>query len=545
MRQVKCPDCRALLQLRDGITGNVRCPKCGASIGLEDDIPVVGAEPAKPRAPRPALKHSVSEKPGGGRGPVPPPVVGPADESRRRPRREEPRSTGPNVLLLVLGLVAAVLLLVCGGGGIIGYVVWDRASSGGKNVTLAPVTSRSPGPVFAPPGFAPDGPPPGMPPDFRKRMDDAMRGMPDGFLGGDNAKPVKLPALPPAIPIGVAPLPGDKHAIDLPDRVVRVASAGGGRFMVFAFANEKKVGVFDLNDLKINYVDLPESDVWVAGAMNRFAVYLPAAKKLRRYNLLDRKQEKERACDPEAEITSFAMGSASNGPLLLVAGQPLSRMCRFFDLDNLEPMNIPAKDFLSRLEDAQDLYWPAANGRYFGCCWSNDGGGLKLSAMSIEAGIMERIDGHTHTWFVAPFADGKYVATGGGGILSRDLKSVNDVPFSAEQGINLTYMFVPAQSGPYYMHVQTGGTRPGQDGGIDNKAGTIVFYALGSRNPLRTLNDVPVPVNEWPDRQELRDYQSITLPRGVQFSPEAKALIIIPPSRDKLHLYRVDLKKKN
>src|SRR5262245_27272337 len=110
MRQVKCPDCRALLQVRDGLTGDVRCPKCGAPIELED-IPVVGAEPATPRAPRPALKHSVSEKPDAGRRAVPPPVVSPTDdEPRRRPRREEPRSVGPNVLLLVLGLVAAVLL---------------------------------------------------------------------------------------------------------------------------------------------------------------------------------------------------------------------------------------------------------------------------------------------------------------------------------------------------------------------------------------------------------------------------------------------------
>jgi hypothetical protein len=544
MRKVKCPDCLALLQIRDGLTGDVRCPKCGAPISLVEDIPVVGLEPTMPRAPRPALKHSVSEKPVGGRAAMPPPIATATDdEPRRRKRREELRSTGPSVLLLVLGLVVAVLMLTCIGGAIIGYVVWDRASTGGKGVTLAPVTSRSPVPGFAPPAFGPDGAPPGMPPDLRQRMDDAMRGMPGGFFDGNNTKPVKLPAMPPAMPIGIAPLPADKHAIDLPDRVVRVASGGGGRFMVLAFAGEKKVGVFDLNNLKINYVELPESDVWVAGGMNCFAVYLPTAKKLRRYNLLDRKLEKERDYEPNAEITSFCMGCASNGPLLLVAGPPLSRECHFFDLDTLEPREIPVKDIFTRPADPCNRYWPAANGRYFGSCWADEGSGLKPSGLSIESGHVERIDGHSHTWFVAPFADGKYVCTGGGGVLSRDFQGVNDVPHSAVHGINITHMFVPAQSGSYYMHVQTGGPRGGPDDGIENKAGTVVFYALGNRQPLLTLTDVPVPRNEWPDREELAGYQSISLPRGVHFSPEAKALVVVPPSRDKLHLYRVDLKK--
>src|SRR2546430_1348621 len=141
-----------------------------------------------------------------------------------------------------------------------------------------------------------------------------------GDFAGGEAKPVKLPDLPAAIPIGIAPLPGDKHAIDLPDRVVRVASGGGGRFMVLAFGGVPKVGVLDLNDLKIHYVDIPEADVWVAAGMNRFAVYLPAAKKLRRYNLLDRRLETTIDFRPPPEVSAFCMGSASAGPLLVAAG---------------------------------------------------------------------------------------------------------------------------------------------------------------------------------------------------------------------------------
>jgi hypothetical protein len=377
-------------------------------------------------------------------------------------------------------------------------------------------------------------------------MDDAARGMgPAPIPAFGEAKPVKLPDLPAQIPIALAPLAADTQTIDLPDRVQRVASGGGGRFMVLAFGGEKRIGVLDLNDLKLSYIDVPEADGWVAAGMNRFAVFLPQAKKLRRYNLLDRKLEKERDFNPPPEVSSFVMGSASNGPLLVAAGPVMRRECRFLDLETLEAMPFQGKDIFSQPTDPCNRYWAAANGRYFGCCWADgDSNGLKLSGMSIEKGIIERIGDHGHTWYCAPFADGKNVATGGSGVLTRDIKSTAGAIFSPENGINLTHMFVPAQSGQFYMHVQTGGDPGGQNGGLATDPGTIVFYKLGDLKPLLTLKNVPVPRNEWPERQELGNYQSISLPRGVHFSPEAKALVVIPAARDKLHLYRVDVAKK-
>src|SRR5205807_2137990 len=35
--------------------------------------------------------------------------------------------------------------------------------------------------------------------------------------------------------------------------------------------------------------------------------------------------------------------------------------------------------------------------------------------------------------------------------------------------------------------------------------------------------------------------RDISVPRGVHFSPEAKCLAVLPPGRDKLVLYRVDI----
>jgi hypothetical protein len=540
MRQVKCPDCRALLKVRDESRGMVRCPQCGAAVGLDAGIPVVGGPDDSPRVPRPALKHSLRETAGAAPAPAVP-VVTPMESRPRRERPENVRSGGAGTLLIVLGVVGLLFVLMCAGGGIIAYLLWDSGSSSSANVasTAPKIGSADPAPpIFNPP---PRRGPEGVPPDFQRQMDDAMRRMDGMFGGGEPPKPVKLPVLPAAVPIGVAPLPSDTLAIDLPDRVARAASGGGGRFMVLSFGNEKKVGVFDLNDLKTSYVDVPEPEAWVAAGMNRFVVFLPRAKKLRRYNLLDRKLEKERDFDPPQELCSFCMGSASAGPLLVVAGPNLSREPRFYDLDTLEPMKIPAVDGFPAmmLSSPADTYFAAANGRAFGSHWGIDSN-MALSSLSIADGLARRFAMTTHTNFVAPFADGKHVCTGGRGVLTIDLKGVPGAVYSRDDfGIFLTYLFVPAQAGPYYMHVQTGGIAAGADDGLPNTAGTIVFYALGNKQPLLTLRNVPAPSGN-----ELDGYKSIGLPRGIHFSPQAKALVVVPPARDKLHLYRVELAKK-
>jgi hypothetical protein len=547
MGQIICPQCQVTLKVRDGAAGTVKCPRCSAAIALAAEIPVVGEDDvSESRAPRPPLRHAMRERPGAPLSLEPVPVVGDDPPPRRR-RREEPRhsSGGATTALIVVGVVGLLLFVLCAGGGLAAYLMFDSGSSAAKQVASAQRQSAGPqfndngfGPV--PGGPVPGGPPPGFPPpNFPGGIG------PGKFPGVGEAKPVKLPELPEQIPIGVAPLAGDTQAIDLPDRVQRVASGGGGRFMVLTFGGEKKVGVLDLNDLKISYVEVPEADGWVAAGMNRFAVFLPKAKKLRRYNLMDRKLEKERDFNPPSEMSSFCMGSASNGPLLVTAGPVMQRECRFLDLETFDPMPFQGKDIFSQPTDACNRYWAAANGRYFGCCWADgDSNGLKLSGMSIEKGIIERIGDHGHTWYCAPFADGKNVATGGSGVLTRDINSTAGAIFSPAGGINLTHMFVPAQSGQFYMHVQIGGDANAGNNGLPTDPGTIVFYKLGDLKPLLTLKNVPVPRNEWPQRQELGNYQSISLPRGVHWSPEAKALAIIAASRDKLYLYRVDVSKK-
>src|SRR5207244_1888964 len=115
---------------------------------------------------------------------------------------------------------------------------------------------------------------------------------------------------------------------------------------------------------------------------------------LRRYNFLDRRLETAIDFRPPPEVSAFCMGSASAGPLLVAAGPNMQRECQFLDLETLKPMPFMGKDIFSQPVDACNRYWAAANGRYFGCCWADgDGNGLKMSGVSIESGILERLGG--------------------------------------------------------------------------------------------------------------------------------------------------------
>lgn len=147
------------------------------------------------------------------------------------------------------------------------------------------------------------------------------------------------------------------------------------------------------------------------------------------------------------------------------------------------------------------------------------------------------MNGHIH--YVAPFPDGKHVATGGRGIMNNKFEVAANAVFSKGNapGIFLTHCLIPAQTGDYYLHVQLGNKDPGQDNELENEEGAVVFYQLGNLKRLLTLRGVEIPT-----QKDWNDYKSIGLPRGFHFSPEAKCLAVVPPSRDRLLLYRAEVK---
>src|SRR5262249_25796862 len=86
----------------------------------------------------------------------------------------------------------------------------------------------------------------------------AITGAPVAVQPPDKDPGDKPPDQPPDKPVGpadlaikVAPLKADKEERPLPSTVERVCVGGGGRFLCFHLAKERKVAVFDANEAKV------------------------------------------------------------------------------------------------------------------------------------------------------------------------------------------------------------------------------------------------------------------------------------------------------
>jgi hypothetical protein len=102
--------------------------------------------------------------------------------------------------------------------------------------------------------------------------------------------------------------------------------------------------------------------------------------------------------------------------------------------------------------------------------------------------------------------------------------------------------FVPAQHGAYYLYLGPApvnrfvrGNRPNQRP-APAPLREIAVYKFGMTRPVLRVANVPVPNT---DEQWFK--HDFTFDKRFHLIPQAKVLIVIPPSNDQLILHRVDL----
>jgi hypothetical protein len=322
-------------------------------------------------------------------------------------------------------------------------------------------------------------------------------------------------------------------AYELPEAVNRLAVGGGGRFLALHFARLRKVGVFDVNELKITqYLPTDSEDVHLAAGMTRLVLYSPGDGKLRRYNLLTGKLEKEGSLTGLGALRARCMGAASEGPLLF-SGDQDSALVDLETLQRLEVPRAPGDDRINVLDGG--MYWPSADGRTFGHT-GVIGQPNGIASLVLQREQIKQTYEHQSTWYVVPSPDGKYLYAGGHGVLTNQGKETPDAVHSGGGGL-ASFMFLPAEHGPYYLHLHVKldlpGTVPLSPG--DPEHGVTV-YLMGLRKPLAQL---PLPkMTEYGNMNALGE---IGIERSVHLIPQAKLLLVLTPSRDKLYLYPMDL----
>jgi hypothetical protein len=343
----------------------------------------------------------------------------------------------------------------------------------------------------------------------------------------DGAPPPGPPAAPaPRVAAPVPPRPAP-DVRPLPAVVEDVVVGGGGRYLILALSRARQLAVFDVREGKVvRYLPVQADDVRLAAGRDALVVANPAANTLERWSLATFAKETAAPVPGGGRVSGLWMGADSHGPLLLsLSGAPNAEGDKglFLDPGTLQPLSLSWKEG-GLTPIAPNSVRVSADGAVFHVSYSSRavptvnmvvvrGGVARHRAYpSYSGGLL--IPDHTGRYFYA--ADGAYDAS-----LAR-------VPLSRPPGLGFWRPLVPAYGGSLALELEFG--QPGAHG-------ALTVLAEGGR-PLIRLADV----DGLSTSEVGRLYnERIAYDRRVHFFPEAKCLVTIPASNDRLVVHRLDL----
>src|SRR4029077_6386742 len=104
----------------------------------------------------------------------------------------------------------------------------------------------------------------------------------------------------------------------LPATIADVAVGGGGRYLVLHLPQQRKLAVFDINEAKVaHYITAADDNVQFAASLDKLIVVLGNTRIMQRWNLHTGERELSLPLPVNGVVKTLALGSASNGPLLL------------------------------------------------------------------------------------------------------------------------------------------------------------------------------------------------------------------------------------
>jgi hypothetical protein len=309
--------------------------------------------------------------------------------------------------------------------------------------------------------------------------------------------------------------------------VAAVAAGGAGRFLVLHLPQQRKLALFDANEGRVvHYFPVPEDRIAFAAGARKLMVGLPGAGAVQRWDLFTREREVTAPLPGGAGLSAMAMGSASNGPLLIVQQQDRfgGAGMLFLDVATLKQV---------------DYEW---KGR-------GDGAFLRASADGTTFAMRNGVGGEPHTvttitlqgkqavaresWgfgasILNPSFDGKFIYSASG-VFNQDLKEVGPKP----DGNRLASPYLPAAHGNYYLRLDPKGG--------EQHGGSVSFFLEGQSQAVGRLDGVEGVMSEQVNYGGLRD--KLSHDQRVHFIPDAKLVVTIPGTNDQLILHRFDVEE--
>jgi S1-C subfamily serine protease len=386
--------------------------------------------------------------------------------------------------------------------GILGTQI-NQAIAGEAVQSFVRWTLRSGGGVATAPPAGPTGPDPGRGRPNTNTVPPAAR----GSVGKVPREAPNVPRPNPADPTPVVPAE-EQTVIDLPGPVGTTTVGGAGRYLALYLPVQRQIAVFDTAERKVIH-HLPTTDVspLLAAGRDKLVVANSTSRTLVRYDLATGEKELTAPLPAKFNLCGLAMGSASDGPLLM-ASVDWPRLGEVFlvDLAKLERIDGSTR-YNGRVGAAPGMVLRAApDGRVF-------------TAIAQSGASVIHVRGNTWTDVACPVlpplpgADGRTVF-GAGQMATIDGQPLGDRNPNASA-------YLPATNGPLFLSVR-------------DEQGTLGIHAGQSARPLFAVGGV----------SEVVEPGGAALPpdRHLFYNPAANLLVTLPAARNRLLLRTLDLK---
>jgi hypothetical protein len=270
---------------------------------------------------------------------------------------------------------------------------------------------------------------------------------------------------------------------------------------------------------------LPVADdnIFFAAGMDKLLIVLPDRNLIQRWSLTTFERELTVPLPTAERVTGVAMGSASDGPLVLAA----SRL-RLVDVRTMREVTPEA----SVIGPTHPQYPPALrispDGQVLGK-WTPGLSPSGLETVTINGRTLERRYEHTTVGHIIPGPGGRYLFTGSGLYTSQLKRADGGAPRTAGGYL------VPDQRGNLYLSVTNAAGVPGRGPG----QASVAVHLTGETRPLLTLNDLDGL--EGQDAPWRPTGGPLPLEKRLYPIPLGKVIVSLPVTADKLFLYRFDL----
>ncbi len=308
----------------------------------------------------------------------------------------------------------------------------------------------------------------------------------------------------------------ESETLDFPYDLQGVAAVGGGgKYLLLHLGSVRKLAILDVASGHVDgYVPLPSEEALVTAGVEKLVVASPRDRTLERWDLASRAREAEAKLEDVGTLTGLAMGSASAGPVLVTGKKDEPKLV---DLATLKPMKV----FFSKNLKGWEHCRASANGktftgwgsrdRFYGSCWIQLVGD-QMVGRHVRRGFGPLLPSHDGLQFFARHE-----------VLSRRLE---ELP-------------IPRDEMGWFRLLPTGHPRL--------LAGFGAVYGPRGFGPrLRLLGADDRRLVCWGptlwnmvDREVMwRDEQP--LDQRIMALPGKKVIATVPPSNDRLVLYRYD-----